>query len=124
MTTTTATKSLWKKILKVVVIIVTAISSGTSIAGPDFTPDDTAQLSLSGSKVEVKAASRRTVARAAKTRGEYRDLSPLYGDDRGSKAPVEEDAMLRYHADTFRTAHTAFGAGSFAASALGKNAST
>jgi hypothetical protein len=111
------------KALKALLIVTTALTSGIATAASDPMPDETAQINASGSSVEARSESRRIVAVASTQTAQQ--LEPgvppgLSGDDHAEAVEGVESFLPDM---TLHSSHTAYGAGSFAMSALGANAS-
>jgi hypothetical protein len=122
MTHTTDARSFWKGLVKSVLVI-TTVSSGASVAAPDVSTDEPAQLSNDSIAVEVRAVSRRPITTSP--------LSTRGTDEQGSPGAQSREAATTLHADEstphgepeFKIPRNSFGAGSFAISALGFTAS-
>lgn len=122
MTHSTDARSFWKGLLKSF-LIATTVSSGASVAAPDLRADEAAQLSGDSHAAEVRSFSRRTVVTRPLTI--RRMGEPEFPDRQDLEAATipSVDESAPHHDSEFRFARNSFGAGSFAISALGYNAS-
>lgn len=121
-THTTDARSFWKGLLKSF-LIATTVSSGASVAASDLRAGEPAQLSSDSPAAEVRSFSRRAVVTRPLTI--RRMGEPEFSDRQDLEAATipSEDESEPHDDSEFRTARSSFGAGSFAISALGYNAS-
>lgn len=123
MTHTTGAKSCWKSLFRSVLVIMT-VSSGAGLAAPDLMADEPARLSSdSTATLDVRAVSRRTVTATSLERGALGEPGLLYPQSQEVAAGEPTDESLFYASSEFRMPGNAFGAGSFALTALGFSAS-
>lgn len=115
-------RQFWKSLLKTI-LIVTTVSSGVSATASDLTTDESAQLNARDSNIETRTFSRRSAATIPIRTARTRDRAlPAHGDSETVLALSPSDEISRQDME-FKTARTSFGAGNFATSALGYNAS-
>ncbi|WGS54959.1 hypothetical protein LFL96_36355 (plasmid) [Paraburkholderia sp. D15] len=116
---TTGAKSNWKSLFRSVLVIMT-VSSGAALAAPDLMADEPARLSSDSSATpDVRAVSRRAVTATSLKSGAPGDPGLLYAQRHEVTAGEPADESLICASPEFRIQGNAFGAGSFALTALG-----